>query len=382
MKRERFLLIKGIANYKAVRSALTEMGHEIQEEDFDPEKLSSAVAATRPSAVFAFFISAPLLRAAASFPCPLIVWLSDKTTVKNIDAAGADLSRCFVFSLDPADVDEFNRRGFRASLLPCNSGLDGAPLPDVTPEDERRFSCDVSFVGQSMTVLHNPYFQFLSQVSNMLKHLGTVIDAQTADFTRNRVAEDYAGPGSGNYSIQYMMDVLHAIHLRDLDFIAGVEASSRLRKKLVTALDGMDVKVFGDEYWRTERKGTIQIFPETSYRTETPKVYLLSKINLNVSKTFFSGTIQRVYDIAFCGGFCLTDHRDDVARNFEIGKELETYRTEREMVEKARHYLAHDEERRTVAEAGRRRVLRDHRAAHRVARALAEAGLAPRKKEG
>jgi spore maturation protein CgeB len=50
---------------------------------------------------------------------------------------------------------------------------------------------------------------------------------------------------------------------------------------------------------------------------------------------------------------------------FEVGKEIETWHTVRELVEKIRYYLNHEAERLAIAEAGRQRALTSQTWAHR-----------------
>jgi spore maturation protein CgeB len=160
---------------------------------------------------------------------------------------------------------------------------------------------------------------------------------------------------------------MQLLEARDLDFALGVEASGRIRRRLVSLVSaGCMVKVFGDQYWRQIEAGFLKVHGATDYWTETPKVYKLSKINLNISKIFFTGTVQRVFDIIYCGGFCLTDYRDDLKNWFEPGKEIETYENENEFTEKVRYYLDHENERKEIQERGRRRLLKEHRVSHRI----------------
>jgi spore maturation protein CgeB len=50
---------------------------------------------------------------------------------------------------------------------------------------------------------------------------------------------------------------------------------------------------------------------------------------------------------------------------FEIGKEMVVYQDVDDLADKIRYYLRHETEREAIAEAGYRRVLRDHSYAQR-----------------
>ena len=99
--------------------------------------------------------------------------------------------------------------------------------------------------------------------------------------------------------------------------------------------------------------------PHAHYRglakttTEMPKVFLFSKINLNfTSKPIRSGLPLRIWDILGAGGFLLTNFQSEIPEYFEVGKDLEAFASEEELVEKIRYYLAHNEEREEIARNG------------------------------
>ena len=63
-------------------------------------------------------------------------------------------------------------------------------------------------------------------------------------------------------------------------------------------------------------------------------------------------TSDRLFRILGSGCFCLSHHYQGIEKDFEIGKHLDTYRTRQEMINKINFYLAHDDVRQMVADAG------------------------------
>lgn len=360
------VLIKGIANFKAVKAGFENKGYEVKVVDYNADEIA-AITAQKPSIVIGFFLDNALLKLAGRTGCPVVSWLSDKINVRNVDAAGADRSLFYLFSLDPQDVEGLKQKGINAVLLPCNSGLDPMTMPEITEQDREKYGADISFVGESITLKHNPYFEFVLNFSHLIKHMDDVINRQAAGFTKNSLKENYGRGDVDKFSTSHITQYTQLLVDRDLDFALGCEASSRIRKRLVS-LTGVSykAKVFGDEFWRQIEVGFLKALPATDYWTETPKVYRLSKINLNISKMFFNGTVQRVFDIVYCGGFCLTDYRDDLKNWFEPGKEIETYKDETEFVEKVRYYMEHETERNEIAQNGNKRLLKEHRVSDRI----------------
>lgn len=93
------------------------------------------------------------------------------------------------------------------------------------------------------------------------------------------------------------------------------------------------------------------------YHTEMPLVFAGSKINLNITlRSIHSGIPLRVLDIMACGGFVLTNWQTEIAESFVEGKEIVTYSSLEECLAKVEYYLAHEEERRQIASAGRKKV--------------------------
>jgi hypothetical protein len=56
----------------------------------------------------------------------------------------------------------------------------------------------------------------------------------------------------------------------------------------------------------------------------------------------------------------LTGHTDEITEFYEVGKEIDTYLSPEELVEKARYYLSHPEIAERLRDAGYHRALRDH----------------------
>lgn len=68
----------------------------------------------------------------------------------------------------------------------------------------------------------------------------------------------------------------------------------------------------------------------------------------------------RMLEATGVGSFLLTEHNDSIGNYFEPGREVGTYRTQGELLEKIGYYLAHPEEREEIAARGQQRFLREH----------------------
>ncbi len=69
---------------------------------------------------------------------------------------------------------------------------------------------------------------------------------------------------------------------------------------------------------------------------------------------------MRLYEATGVGTCLVTDAKENLSEMFEPTREVVTYTDARDCVEKVHHYLTHESQREAVAEAGRRRTMRDH----------------------
>ena len=113
--------------------------------------------------------------------------------------------------------------------------------------------------------------------------------------------------------------------------------------------------------------GSFADIPRSSFRgfrtyAELPSVYQAAKININHHNSPAShGYLnQRDTAITGSGGFMLTDYVEGIEEVFELGVEIDTWRTREELLEKARWWLDRDEERARAGRQAQERVLREY----------------------
>ena len=113
--------------------------------------------------------------------------------------------------------------------------------------------------------------------------------------------------------------------------------------------------------------GRLRMFPEpptggSGRMRNCPGVYASTKININHhnSPLTYGYLNQRDTAITGSGGFMLTDYVEGMEETFQIGKEIDTWETLEEVIDKAAWWLRHDSQREEAARRAQRRILRDY----------------------
>ena len=68
----------------------------------------------------------------------------------------------------------------------------------------------------------------------------------------------------------------------------------------------------------------------------------------------------RLFEATGAGAMLLTDWKANLQDLFDVGREVAAYRTVEDCAQMIRHYLDHEDDRRTMARAGQARTFRDH----------------------
>jgi|694.fasta_scaffold21898_8 spore maturation protein CgeB len=150
------------------------------------------------------------------------------------------------------------------------------------------------------------------------------------------------------------------------------------RLALIRAIKNVTVHVFGGACFRPPNlvKGWQAYFANSPNVLTHPaipikealEVLKKSKICLNSSPFFKNGTHERLFLGAACNCLMLTTDTLWIQNHFKIGQELLVYEPLKwaDVNEKINYYLAHESERKEMAQKGRNKVMQNHTWDHRV----------------
>ncbi|HCW09319.1 MAG TPA: hypothetical protein DGG95_18340 [Cytophagales bacterium] len=157
-------------------------------------------------------------------------------------------------------------------------------------------------------------------------------------------------PEASDPEIFHPMPELPKTH--DVCFVGGCYG---IREQIVNALQnaGIRVSAFGGG-WKGGRIDTESV----------PKLFAQSKIVLGVGTighcTDFFALKMRDFDGPMSGSCYITHDNPDLYHVYEIGKEIVTYQSISDCIDKVNYLLQNDAEREQIAEAGYQRAVKEH----------------------
>jgi spore maturation protein CgeB len=144
--------------------------------------------------------------------------------------------------------------------------------------------------------------------------------------------------------------------------------SCDLRRIFLLEQIKQSVTIFGDRWSRnypliSETLRT-KISDQSVWGDDLTQLLVNSKIVLNITRSHFygaeTGVNLRIFEALAAGCFLLTDYCEELVELFEVGKEIEVFRSSKELVEKVKYYLANPEARMEIARRGHEKYLTMH----------------------
>ncbi|WP_153111302.1 CgeB family protein [Propionivibrio limicola] len=144
--------------------------------------------------------------------------------------------------------------------------------------------------------------------------------------------------------------------------------SGDLRRILLLEAIRKNVTVFGNRWRRNypliSRELQARIHDTPVWGKELHSLLGQSRIVLNITRTDFygaeTGVNLRIFEAVAAGCFLLTDYCEELEELFEIGHEIEVFRSASELADKVHYYLTHEDKRQAIARQGHERFMREH----------------------
>ncbi len=354
-----------IAIMQRLGHTVTEITEEMRNKELDARGQMNLVSAElkkqESQIVFSINFFPVVSEVCNIFHIPYVCWIVD-SPVMELYSHSIRNSWNRIFLFDYALYEEFrgeNPKGIFYLPLGADYVRLDSLIETITEQDRKKYSADVSFIG-SLYTEKCPY-NHLKEESWLKGYLDGVIESQTKVYGYNFLEECitdevlqqfkekvpfYHFPEKASHNDRAAMAHLYLGN--------KVTEQERLRLlKRVSEAYSLDLYTASD----------FSPLPRANYRglakstTEMPKIFHLSKINLNfTSKPIRTGLPLRLWDILGAGGFVLTNFQSEIPEYFEVGKDLDIYASEEELMEKIQYYLEHEKERQAIAESGYRKA--------------------------
>ena len=279
-----------------------------------------------------------------------------------------------IFLFDQAQYNAFAPYNpghiYHLPLASCTDRFDKV-IQGISEKDRQTYAADISFVG-SLYSEKNP-LRRLTGLSNYAHgYIDALVEAALQVYGYNPIPEAMTDAladelkSCDTYFYTIEKSVADSSRYVAAHSYVGMQAAETERIRTLNTL----ARLFTvDLYTRSDASPLkdVNIRGGAESLTEMPKIFHLSKINLNMTiKPIQAGLPLRIFDILGCGGFLMTNFQQELPEYFEIGVDLEAYSSMDELVDKCAYYLEHEDARKQIALNGYRRVCEGHTYVHRM----------------
>ena len=358
--------------------ALAKMGHDVEMypkpaerlEDYDEygQQMEAYLKRKKVDFVLSNIFIKTVAKITNQLEMKYAVWCMDSPTYSTW-VPESEYDNCYLFYFDYREC-ELKRQSGCSNVyhLPLAGDVAWGGTLVITDEEIAKFACDMSFVGGMYT--KNPYDQMIERFSPEQQSTFTDIIEKSAFIWdgRERLSMPPELVRAVRNKCPEMFNKFHEIsdEYRVRTYFMGRKLTNVERTLLMELLaQQYDIHL----YARNDDivPAGVRRFPEIPAIKEASKIFYSSKINLNITlRSIASGVPARVYDVMSVGGFMLSNWQEEIPELFVEGKEIATYRTPEELLDKADYYLRHEDERIRIGINGYRKVKEQYTYEHRI----------------
>ena len=276
----------------------------------------------------------------------------------------------YIFTFDKTNYLEFREMGVKHIwYLPLAVDADRIETVLKEAEDLPKYRGDIAFVGSLYE--RNSYDRLKKKLPEYLRgYFDAVIEAQLnvsgANIVEPMLTTDILEQLQEYFRLEKSEGSFSDLGLIFQTTVLGFKiAEVERRRALIELSKRFRVNVYSNSDVSDLLR--IQYCGSVDYWSVLPKVFYMSKINLNFTiPNIKSGIPLRVWDVLGAGGFLMTNYQAELPYYFKEGEDLVCFDGVEDLCEKAAYYLAHEEKRRSIAENGCRKVREHHNYIERI----------------
>ncbi|MGN0350683.1 MAG: DUF3880 domain-containing protein [Roseburia sp.] len=360
-------------NYKDIEQTLLAMGHtvdNIQQElgnyDIEPEfekKLAAQIQNNHYDMVFTVNYFAVISNVCEREGIPYVSWTCDNPLISMYhESVFHDCN--YIFTFDKTNYLEFKQMGVEHIwYLPLAVDTDRLDMILKESKDLFKYQGDIAFVGSLYE--RNSYDKIKHSLPEYLRgYFDATMEAQMnlsgANIIEPMLTTEILEQLQSYFKLEKSEGSFSDLGLIFQTTVLGFKIAELQRRRALTELSKFyKVNVYSNS--DVSSLFRVQYCGSVDYWSEMPRVFHMSKINLNFTiPNIKSGIPLRAWDILGSGGFLMTNYQAEIPLYFEEGKDLVCFDGPEDLKEKAGYYLEHEEERKKIARNGYEKVKANH----------------------
>lgn len=270
----------------------------------------------------------------------------------------------YIFTFDKTNYLEFREMGVKHIwYLPLAVDTKRIAAVFAGSSDMIKYQGDIAFVGSLYE--RNSYDKIKKKLPEYLRgYFDAVMEAQLnvsgANIVEPMLTTEILERLQESFQLEKSEGSFSDLGLIFQTTVLGFKiAEIERRRGLIELSKRYEVNVYSNsnvsDLLRVRYMGSVD------YWSELPKVFRMSKINLNFTiPNIKSGIPLRVWDVLGAGGFLMTNYQAEIPYYFKEGEDLVCFDSPEDLQEKAGYYLEHESERKRIAENGYRKVKEHH----------------------
>ena len=370
-------------NYADICEAFSDLGYEyvtveqdLDHYDEDPvfeTKLADIIQTENCDMVFTVNYFALVTTVCMKMHIPYVVWTCDNPLISMYNQKVFQPCNYF-FTFDQTNYLEFKGMGLEHIwYLPLAVNAKRIRYLIENCDDLIAYENDISFVGSLYE--RNSYDRLRPELPKYLQgYFDAAIWAQQCINGGNILEEMLTVPVLEElqqyFKLEKSTDSFSDLGLIFSTTVLGFKTAAEQRRRALLELSKKyAVTIYSNsetrELYRVRYGGSLD------YWSEMPKVFAASKINLNFTiPNIKSGLPLRIWDVLGSGGFLMTNFQAEIPYYLKNKEDLVCFESVEELVELCGYYLAHEEERRQIAENGYKKVSAYHTYEQRIAQMI------------
>lgn len=366
-------------NYIDVIQTFHTLGHTVEELEYhldnydeDPvffELLRKRLMSGNYDFVFSMNYFGVVSDACASCGVKYVSWTCDNPLISMYHESV--FNECnYIFCFDKSNYLEFQAMGC-AHIWHLPLAVDTERIDHVLAQagDLDAYANEIAFVGSLYE--RNSYDRMKDRLPEYLQgYFEAVIRAQM-DVSGGNIIEDLLQPDilaelEDYYRVEKSERSFSSLGLIFSTTVLGFQVAKRQRRKALLELGKQHAVTI---YTNSDTSDLLGVTYRggVDYWTQMPKVFRMSKINLNFTiPNIITGIPLRVWDVLGAGGFLLTNYQAELPTYLENKKDLVCFKDMRQLKDLVSYYLAHDDERQEIAAHGHETVKKHHSYGKRI----------------